>query len=110
MLPGVRWLYHIRPAMQAPTWPYLPASLATEGFVHASFRDRVEESARLYFPHDATLEVLRIDPRKLVPRLEVAMTPRGEMPHIFGPIERAAVDRIVPLAEFEVSSQPDFIA
>lgn len=95
--------------MQAPSWPYAPRSLAADGFVHASFRDRVEESARLYFPTDATLEVLRIDPRKIAARVEIAMTPRGEMPHIFGAIEEAAVDCIVPLAEFRTRTEPDLI-
>ena len=78
--------------------------------MHASYRDRVVESARLYFPLDAALEVLRIDPRKTTARVESAMTPRGEMPHIFGPIEEAAVDRIVPFAEFSARTEPDFIA
>ncbi|MGH7281017.1 MAG: DUF952 domain-containing protein [Polyangiaceae bacterium] len=105
----MRWLYHIRPVMQATAWPYAPPSLLAEGFVHASFRDRVEESAQLYFPRDATLEVLRLDPRKIRARVEIAMTPRGEMPHIFGAIERAAVDRIMTLAEFAASQQPDFV-
>ena len=106
----MRWLYHIRPVMQAPTWPYAPPSLATEGFVHGSFCDRVMESARLYFPRDAALEVLCIDPRKLAAPVEVAMTPRGEMPHIFGAIEEAAVERIVALADFEAAPQPDRLA
>ena len=106
----MRWLYHIRPVMQVQTWPYAPASLGTEGFVHASFRDRVEESAKLYFPPGAMLEVLRIDPRKIAARVEMAMTPRGEMPHIFGAIEEAAVDCVVPLAAFDARAQPDFIA
>lgn len=78
--------------------------------MHASHRDRVLESARLYFPAGTALEVLCIDPRKTTPRVELAMTPRGEMPHIFGPIDEAAVVRIVPLAEFSASSEPDFIA
>ena len=70
---------------------YRPPSLATEGFIHASYRDRVAESARLYFPADADLVVLAIDPTKLTSRVEIADTPRGPMPHIHGPIPRSAV-------------------
>lgn len=70
---------------------YHAKSLATEGFVHASYREKVVESARLYFPADADLVVLEIDPAKLSARIEVAQTPRGPMPHVFGPIPRAAI-------------------
>lgn len=73
---------------------YRPASLASEGFIHASYRDRVAESARLYFPADADLVVLAIDPTKLDCRVEIADTPRGPMPHIHGPLPRAAVTGI----------------
>jgi uncharacterized protein (DUF952 family) len=70
---------------------YRPKSLATEGFIHGSYREKVVESARLYFPADAKLIVLEIDPAKLDVDIEVADTPRGPMPHIEGPIPRAAV-------------------
>lgn len=70
---------------------YRAASLATEGFVHASYRERVLESAALYFPPDADLLILAIDESRLDAKIEIAQTPRGPMPHIFGPIPRAAV-------------------
>ena len=44
--------------------PYSPRSLAQEGFVHCSFRDDAAASARLYFPPDAALRILQIDPRR----------------------------------------------
>jgi uncharacterized protein (DUF952 family) len=68
--------------------------------VHASYRDEVVESARLYFPAGAELVVLEIDPTKLDARIEVAATPRGPMPHIFGSIPREAVT-LTTLAELE---------
>ena len=37
---------------------YRAASLAMEGFIHCSYRDRVAESARLYFPGNGDLVVL----------------------------------------------------
>lgn len=77
---------------------YRAASLATEGFVHASYREEVAESAALYFPAGAELLVLAIDEKLLDVPVEVVDTPRGPMPHVRGPIPRAAV-RVAKLAE-----------
>jgi cyclohexyl-isocyanide hydratase len=79
---------------------YAPASLAREGFVHASYRNDVAESARLYFDPAAALEVLQIDPRRLDVPVEVAATPRGPMPHVHGRIPRDAVVAAHPVAAF----------
>lgn len=86
---------------------YAPASLAAEGFVHASFRDRVKESARLYFSPGARLRVLAIDPRRLDVPIEVAETPRGPMPHVMGSIPCDAF-RVIDLDD--VDHHPDRIA
>lgn len=104
-----RWLFHalLRADLTAGD-AYSPASLAREGFIHASYRDAVVESARLYFPSDADLVVLQIDPRKLGVRVEVAQTPRGPMPHIHGPIRAEAIHAVLQLSEVEAA--PDGIA
>jgi putative intracellular protease/amidase/uncharacterized protein (DUF952 family) len=85
----MRWLFHVARAEDV-SWGkdgrYAPASLGTEGFIHASYKDAVAESARLYFPADAKLLVLAIDPRRLDVRVEIAETPRGPMPHVHGSI------------------------
>ena len=97
-----RWLYHVREAHEtgsAGAGDYAPASLEREGFVHCSFRDDVGESARLYFAPSARLEVLRIDPRRLSARVEIAHTPRGPMPHVHGPIPSAAIVWVGALGE-----------
>ena len=75
---------------------YAPPSLATEGFLHASYREKVVESARLYFSKEdfETLRVLVIDPAKLDCEVRVANTPRGPMPHIHGSVPRAAVTEV----------------
>ena len=102
----MRWLFHVAPAATVTFAGerYSPASLATEGFVHASYRDVVVESARLYFPADADLRVLVVDPRLLDVPVEIATTPRGPMPHIRGSIPRAAI-RVIGLAD--VANEPD---
>jgi len=109
----LRWLYH---ALLRDEWEaararargaLAPASLAREGFVHASYRDRVVESARLYLPQDRAIVVLQIDPRLLDVRIEVAATPRGPMPHVHGPIAIRAVTRAWDLDAFE--GAPDYV-
>jgi cyclohexyl-isocyanide hydratase len=95
----VRWIFHLVRAEDL-AWEsdgrYAPASLAREGFIHASYKDAVAESARLYFvPEDlASLRVLAIDPRRLDVPIEVADTPRGPMPHVHGSIPVDAVRAI----------------
>ncbi len=97
----MRWLFHVRRVGEgAPAGDVAPDSLAREGFLHASWAPDVAESARLYFPADARLEVLRIDPRRLDVAVDIAATPRGPMPHIRGPIPRDAVRAVCSLDEF----------
>ncbi len=97
----MRWLYHLLPRGTDLGEAYAPASLASEGFVHASYRDDVRESARLYFPANAALEVLRIDPRRLPARVVAEPTPRGPMPHVHGAIPRDAVTSVLALDELD---------
>jgi putative intracellular protease/amidase/uncharacterized protein (DUF952 family) len=96
----MRWLYHLRQRGQGDGERYAPPGLSTEGFVHASYRDAVAESARLHFPEGVALEVLRIDPRRLDAPVEVATTPRGEMPHIHGSIPVDAIREKLAFAHF----------
>jgi uncharacterized protein (DUF952 family) len=104
----MRWLYHavVREEWARAGDPYAPASFSREGFVHASYRDAVVESARLYLPPGEKV-VLKIDPRLVGARVEEAQTPRGPMPHVHGAIPRAAIVSITPLDEFDAASQPD---
>ena len=102
----VRWLYHLVLASERPAEgaSYAPRSLTTEGFVHCSYRDAVAESARLYFADQQPL-ILRIDPRRIAARIEEAITPRGPMPHVFGPIPADAICEVLTLAD--LTTAPD---
>ncbi len=105
----MRWLYHVllRADLAAGGVDvYAPASLAREGFLHASYQAAVAESAALYFPTGADLVVLQIDPRALggVP-VDVVTTPRGPMPHIAGALRRIAIARLLTLDD--VTTAPD---
>ena len=115
----MRWLYHLLPASSAQSavteasgggalrGPYAPDSLAREGFVHCSYRDAVNETARLYFAPDAALDVLQVDPRRLDAPLVEAETPRGPMPHVHGAIPADAIRARTPLPAFDDRALPD---
>lgn len=103
----MRWLFHVVDEADlswAKDGRYVPPSYAQDGFVHASFREKVVESARLYFPAGARLRVLAIDPRRLDVPVVVVETPRGPMPHIHGSIGYDAV-RVLDLDAVE--AHPD---
>lgn len=103
----MRWLFHVLRSEDV-SWEsdgrYRPASLEAEGFIHASYRDDVLESARLYFPEGTRLQVFAIDPRRLDVPVDVVETPRGPMPHVHGAIPCDAVKIIAPE---DVDSHPD---
>jgi uncharacterized protein (DUF952 family) len=100
----MRWIFHlVRP--EELVWTdgrYAPSSLAREGFLHASYRGAVRESAALYFAANErdALKVLAIDTRLLDVPIEIAETPRGPMPHVVGSIPLACV-RVLDLATFD---------
>lgn len=100
----MQWLYHatLEPIPEAGA--YAPASLAREGFVHASFRDSIAESVALYFAGDSRVRILQIDPRRLRSAVEVVSTPRGPMPHILGPVGREAI--VASWRESELAAAP----
>ncbi|MFF9852403.1 DUF952 domain-containing protein [Streptomyces litmocidini] len=102
-------IYHVvTPAEWSarPEEPYAPASLAEEGFVHCS----PDEPTTLavvdaYFDSaSGPLLVLLLDENRLTARTEweaaVPAPPPGVpegtlFPHVFGPIDRAAVDEVL---------------
>lgn len=86
---------------------YLPETCATDGFVHCSFEVSVLAVANDYYAGARdTVLLLRIDPDKLSSpvRDEPAAAPPGAaashlassplFPHVYGPIDNAAVDGI----------------
>jgi cyclohexyl-isocyanide hydratase len=107
----MRWIFHLVRTADlgwGSDGRFAPASLAREGFIHASYKDKVAESARLYFaPEDLTkLRVLAIDPRRLDVPIDVAGTPRGPMPHVRGSIP---VDAVSVLDLEALETHPDHV-
>ena len=95
----MRWIYHVRIPSPDAVEP------SSEGFIHCSYQPAVLESARLYFPAGAELEIVQIDPRGLA--IEVADTPRGPMPHVHQTIAKEMIVRRWRVEEF--SNAPDQI-
>ncbi len=87
----MRWLFHILDPATQLAEPLAPPSLFTEGFIHASYLPYVAASAALHFPGREGLTVLQIDPRRVGCSIIEEQTPRGPMPHIFGPVPRDAI-------------------
>jgi uncharacterized protein (DUF952 family) len=104
----VRWLYHVLAGDVPLEDPFSPTSLGLEGYIHCSFRDAAAASARLYFPADARLRVLQIDPRRVACDVRVVDTPRGPMPHVHGAIPRAAIARELTIDQ--LADAPDDVS
>jgi uncharacterized protein (DUF952 family) len=98
----MRVTYHL---VRAEAWaaadpdrPYEASSLASEGFIHCTdgAGEMVATANRHYRDDPSAFLVLTID-------LDAAGNPwriedeRGIYPHVFGPIERAAVTRVGPM-------------
>lgn len=98
--------YHAQPADQ----PYLPATFAAEGFIHCTAGvPLLLDIANAYFANLADdLLALLIDPHRLTSPLkfEPPSPPPGVtaeshpgllFPHIYGPLNRPAIERVVTL-------------
>lgn len=100
----MHWLYHATIEPITSEGAYAPASLAREGFIHASFQEAIAESVALYCAGDSRVRILQIDPRKLRCPVQVVVTPRGPMPHILGAVDREAI--VAVLLESQLASAP----
>jgi putative intracellular protease/amidase/uncharacterized protein (DUF952 family) len=121
----MRWLYHLRRPGEAITardgfihCSFAP-DVAESARIHFSSRpsdrspdasgfpsgslnsaDRSSVSATPSDSLNSNLEVARIDPRRLDARVEVELTGRGPMPHVYGTVTEDAIREVVPLADF----------
>ena len=72
-------------------------SLEDEGFIHTSFADQVEGTARAYY-QNLDVVLLEIEPEAVPSPIRLDELPDGrEFPHIYGPIPTAAVRAAVPV-------------
>lgn len=115
----MRWLTHIADEQalaraQAEDAPYAPPSLASEGFVHASYREQLTATLERHFADAARVTLLWVDTEALPADARVVVedtTGHGAFPHIYGAIPLAAVGRIDELTRhgdrWTVPAPPD---
>lgn len=72
---------------------YASPSLKEEGFIHCSEKDQVDYVRLQFFKEQASLVLLAIDTEKLESQLIFEWSPSLEQtfPHVYGPINLAAV-------------------
>jgi uncharacterized protein (DUF952 family) len=97
----VRHVYHLIPKSaweQLPPGPYRHDSLQTEGFIHCSNRAQVAWAANKFYAQENDLLALQIDIDRLTSPLKDEDPGIGQtFPHIYGPIDRAAMVGVEPL-------------
>ena len=99
--PAPRLTYHLTPRAwweaADPDAPLRAPTLATEGFIHCT-DDAVEMVAtanRHYSSDPGEFVILTIDLDRISSAWRVA-NPGGVYPHVFGPIDRPAILKVVP--------------
>jgi len=72
---------------------YIAESLAEEGFIHCSTPSQIAATANRFFAGRGDLVLLSIDPERLAAEVRYENTEGGEelFPHVYGPIDLAAV-------------------
>jgi uncharacterized protein (DUF952 family) len=74
---------------------YEAESLATEGFIHGSYADQVDESLSRYFKGCERVYILTVDPTLLTTNFIVEPSRNGELfPHIYGQLNKSAIIEI----------------
>ena len=78
--------------------PYYEAeSLSTEGFIHNCRPDQLRGVLGRHFAGHRALVLLVVDPARLTSEVQDEES-RGEtFPHVYGPIDRAAVVSVLPI-------------
>lgn len=80
---------------------YQADSLATEGFIHCSFADQLDEVLKRYYADANSVTILEIDTSKLDSKLVVEPSTGGEnYPHVYGPIN---IDAVISTEQRKIS-------
>lgn len=71
---------------------YEAEGLQSEGFIHASFAEQLEETLRVHYKNVSQVLLLTIDSELLTSKLVVEKSRNGEdFPHIYGAINKSAI-------------------
>ena len=104
-------IYHLT---TAPAWDeaqaagaYRAASLASEGFLHASTAGQVEGSANRYFAGHPTILVLTVDLGRVAVPVRWERSPHADdpFPHLYGPLN---LDAVVDVTTWARSADDSF--
>ena len=91
------YLYHFGPVGEIGE-PGYRATLDREGFIHCSYRHQAVAVANALYADAEPMEIAAIDPDRVTSRIVVEdLYDAGEeFPHIYGPIDEAAIVVILP--------------
>ena len=101
-------IYHLALAQQwqraagAPggyTHSTLGVTLAEQGFIHCSFADQVQSVADLFYAGRSDVVLLTIDPALVAAEILVEQVGPQQFPHIYGPLDPAAVRSVRALVQ-----------
>jgi uncharacterized protein (DUF952 family) len=71
-------------------------SLHTEGFIHCSYPEQLDETLALHFKGVEKVLLLEIDPSVLTSKLVVETSRSGKLfPHIYGVIKKAEITSVI---------------
>ncbi len=74
---------------------YEAKSLATEGFIHCSYRNQIDEVLERYYKDAGKVLILNINPHLLTSELISELSTNSEYyPHIYGKINKTAITEI----------------
>lgn len=76
------------------TGEYRAESLELEGFIHCSLPEQITDVANRYYQGVPDLVVLQVDPHKLTSEIRWEKSDQAYYPHVYGPINPEAVDRV----------------
>lgn len=76
----------------------LGRTLADEGFIHACYREQIPDVYREFYADvKEPLVLLHIEPARLISQVQEDRVGDKVFPHVYGPINRAAVVEVQPL-------------
>jgi len=105
--PSNQKIYHIATKIswesQEQNIEYIHESLSKEGFIHASTAELLVETYQLYYRAEEELVLISIIPERLQHALkyEYASSRNADFPHIFGTINKTAIQRVFPFSSEE---------
>jgi uncharacterized protein (DUF952 family) len=90
-------IYHIATKQEWLQNLQLPAihhkSLETEGFIHCCYEEQIDFIIQQYFKHEPEVFIIGIKQSQLDYEVKVEASTNGQsFPHIYGPINRSAID------------------